>query len=838
MLISINSNAIDEGALITVDKNGIMRYDKTNREASFYGVNYTLPFAHAYRAISYLGLNHKKAIDKDVYHFARLGFNAYRIHIWDVEISDSNGNFIQNEHLDLLDYLIFKLKERNIKIIITAMTNFGNGYPEKNINTGGFSYLYDKCEIHDNLLAQASQERYLTQLVKHINPYTKMSYCDDICIIGFEINNEPCHKGTQKQTQDYINRMVNTLKKAGNKKPVFYNVSHNLNQIEAYYKSNIQGTTFQWYPTGLVSGNMLEGNFLPHVDEYFIPFKNVKGYRNKAKLVYEYDPADILYGYIHPAIVRSFRTAGFQWITQFAYDPIDIAQYNTEYQTHYLNLAYTPQKAISLKIAAEAARTLPLFKSFGKYPQDTIFEDFRVSYKLNLSELNSTDKFYYSNNTDSKVKDINSLNSIAGCGNSTVVNYDGTGAYFLDKLESGIWRLEVMPDAVVLNDPFQKTSLKKDVVKIIWNEWDFTMFLPDFNNEFSIVGINDGNDCKKNCYAGLIPLIKPGVYILKKQGVVEKNQWDAKSKFNNIELGEFIAPKSNLKSCEIVHVPKNMIEKGDSLLINAQILCEKQPDSVIIYLDNISFWRSNNHYYKMNISKAFTYSASLPTSRFYNNCNYNIVVFTDGKSYTFPQRVEGNPLDWDFVESKYYNTKIVEPASPIILFSSDNNLNKMNVLMLPQWGEFHEVVIHATPYENSCVRFRVQSDADNSILYLQRNIKKIIQNRPQKLSNCEYICISTINSDINFDIGFVTEMGLTYKKSIRADSNIVKIPLSEFKQTQTVLTPRSYPEFMRKYFVPDIELPFDIKVADKLEISLNLTKGVSETLEIQNIWIE
>lgn len=45
---------------------------------------------------------------------------------------------------------------------------------------------------------------------------------------------------------------------------------------------------------------------------------------------------------------------GFQWITQFAYDPIDLAFANTEYQTHFLNLAYTPGIRLSaMKIAAE-----------------------------------------------------------------------------------------------------------------------------------------------------------------------------------------------------------------------------------------------------------------------------------------------------------------------------------------------------------------------------------------------------------------------------------------------------------------------------------------------------
>lgn len=139
--LSAFAQAEPKEPVIYIDESGVMRWSDSDREASFYGVNYTLPFAHAYRAINYVGKNHKEAIDKDVYHFARLGFNAYRIHIWDVEISDSEGNVINNDHLDLLDYLIAKLKERNIRVLITAMTTFGNGYPEKNQKTGGFSYL-------------------------------------------------------------------------------------------------------------------------------------------------------------------------------------------------------------------------------------------------------------------------------------------------------------------------------------------------------------------------------------------------------------------------------------------------------------------------------------------------------------------------------------------------------------------------------------------------------------------------------------------------------------------------------------------------------------------------
>ncbi len=42
------------------------------------------------------------------------------------------------------------------------------------------------------------------------------------------------------------------MKKAGNRKPVFYNVSHNMQQIEAYYSTPNKELLYQWYPIGLL----------------------------------------------------------------------------------------------------------------------------------------------------------------------------------------------------------------------------------------------------------------------------------------------------------------------------------------------------------------------------------------------------------------------------------------------------------------------------------------------------------------------------------------------------------------------------------------------------------
>ncbi|MCZ7599393.1 MAG: hypothetical protein M5U09_19080 [Gammaproteobacteria bacterium] len=59
-----------------------------------------------------LGLDRRQVIEQDLDHLVRLGLQALRLHCWDREISDHEGNLLDNEHLALLDYLIAAAKRR------------------------------------------------------------------------------------------------------------------------------------------------------------------------------------------------------------------------------------------------------------------------------------------------------------------------------------------------------------------------------------------------------------------------------------------------------------------------------------------------------------------------------------------------------------------------------------------------------------------------------------------------------------------------------------------------------------------------------------------------------
>jgi len=230
---------------VIVDDNGVMRWKNSNEEVKGFGLNYTVPFAHAFRSAQKMGIDPKEAIDNDVYHFSRLGFDLFRVHVWDTQISDTLGNLIQNEHLDTFDYLLKKLKEKNINFIITPIAFWGNGWPESDSYSPGFSYKYGKDACLTNPEAIKAQENYLAQFLNHVNPYTKVAYKNEPNIIAFEVSNEPHHRGNPKEVTKFIEGMVAAMQSTGTKKPIFYNITHAVQLNEAYFEAGIQGGTFQ-----------------------------------------------------------------------------------------------------------------------------------------------------------------------------------------------------------------------------------------------------------------------------------------------------------------------------------------------------------------------------------------------------------------------------------------------------------------------------------------------------------------------------------------------------------------------------------------------------------------
>jgi hypothetical protein len=805
--------------LVYVDKEGRLRWEKDHAEVYLFGVNYTVPFAYGYRSVKALNIDPEKEIDQDVYHLARMGADAFRVHIWDTEISDTAGNLLQNEHLKLFDYLIYRLKQRNIKIIITPIAFWGNGYPQRDEKTAGFSSKYNKGQATVNERAIQAQENYLKQLLQHVNPYSKLNYRDEPDIIAAELNNEPSHSGPKANVTAYINRLVAAAKSIGWTKPLFYNISQSPYYADAVAKSNVNGYSFQWYPTGLVAGHEQKGNFLPNVDRYAIPYDTIPEFKNKARMVYEFDAADVLQSCMYPAVARSFKLAGFQWVTQFAYDPIGTAYANTEYQTHFLNLAYTPAKAISFLIANRVFHQLPRNKDYGTYPADSVFDAWHVSYTQALSEMNTEREFYHSGTTASSPADPSKLEHIAGVGSSAIVEYKGYGAYFIDKLENGVWRLEVMPDAITIRDPFERPSPSREAVHIQWMDQPMKIHVADLGSDFDIKGINADNNYQVNASNGSF-IIKPGTYLLVKKGKLA-SKWTDDKMMGSLHLNEFVAPQSYSKDPYVKHTPPIELGAGVSFVVDAKIVNISQAAKVTLQV-NRAFGPPLS--IEMTKETPYDFSATIPAAQVTPGIlAYRILVHDGDRYIAFPGAHEGDPYNWAYLNNDYWQAFVAVANGKLSLFNANADKGAVNTYF-PGYGRNNGGVQFTAGEETGQLALKGIFTAIKKDQFMGFQLyvgDKVRYRLPEVASYAKVVVRARMQSGQSghLRLALINNDGSGYSAIVELTDQYqnIEIPLSAFKPDSRLLLPRPYPDFQPLWFKAASFSGLNISKLDKLE---------------------
>jgi hypothetical protein len=824
---------------VFVDKSGVLRWQKTKREVALFGVNYTAPFAYSYRALGQVGADREKAIDQDVYHLSRLGLDAFRLHVWDIEITDTLGNLQQNDHLRLLDYLIAKLKARNIKIILTPIAYWGNAYPEPT-NTGpGFSSIYDKGQAYTNPRAIKAQENYLGQFLNHRNQYTGLLNRQDPDIIAYEVCNEPNYHPPLAPVTSFANRMVAAMRATGYAKPIFYNIAESPSVKDAILDANVQGFSFQWYPENLVSGHELKGNFLPYVDQYPLPYVGDKRFDKRAKMVYEFESADVLQPIMYPSMARSFRAAGFQWATQFAYDPLGIAFANTEYQTHYLNLAYTPAKALSMLIASRIFHTQPRGQAVPRYPADSTFGAALVSYRRQLSQWNAPTEFFYTASTNDKPVQPAALRHVAGVGSSAVVQYGGSGAYFLDRLAPGVWRLEVLPDAVPVRDPFATASLSKVVTRIEWNEQSLTLALTDLGADFQLQGLNEGNAAQAQASVGQLR-VRPGAYLLTKAGQ-DGRAWTPQTLVGTRRLGEYVAPPATPGAPQVRHLPAAQATAGQPLAVAATVAGASPTDSVLLVAQH---YAGPTRSLAMQPGPANTWTASVPAALTYPGLlRYWVVLKKAGQpALTFPGGQPGTPRDWDFYPAATpWEVPLVAATAPLPLFTAalDRDAVEAKGISWTNWTDY-TTTASGTPALRLLVnpaKAGQPAPEAGPASTLRAFLGPKLAGRRTDLGNFSELIIKASSNQpaaTHLRVALVSRDGVAYEAAVPAlaAGGEARVPLSALRPAPLLLTPRPYPGFLPLTYSPAASPAFRLAEVEVLQLIVDQPAGLGEQLQV------
>lgn len=684
------------------DDQGVIRWQANHEEVRLFGANYCAFSGGDYRMAAMVGADHKTLIDTDMAHFARMGWDGLRLCTWgDWENADTEGNFIENEHSQLMDYLVTKATERGIYMLLTPIHTYNPAWADKfndpSYAPKGFSSIYPRPELGTNPQAIAAQTKYITQMLNHVNPHSQKALKDEPNILLVEMINEPIHHPENlSQSIEYINTLVDAVRSTGSQQITFHNLTQDFKIIDALAASKVQGASFGWYPSGLVSGRELRGNFLPSVDNYdgLLDPKIA----SKARIVYEFDQGDLNTGYLFPAIARSFREVGTQFAAIFAYDMLDSAPYNLGWQTHFVNLVHTPRQAVSAVIAGEAMRRLPAKQDFGSYPENNQFGDFSVDYTTDSSLLNAADAYMNAGDTHIKPRNSKSLTRLVGFGSSPLVSYEGTGAYFLDKVSDGLWRLEVYPDAMLVSDPFAQQRPDKIVSRLYFKNWPMTLQLPDLGKHFSATPITLPNGSQGDAQVARNSSIKvaPGVWLLSKKAKPDLNSLP--KQINRVGFTEYHVNKVQTYPDTVLPLTAAEFIEGQDVAIRVRFASAATPEHLSLYLRSASGWFDQP--IPLTRLQGYDYGTTLPAKDLpAGHYDYMITYEHDGKAVSFPGAITGKPGKWPFSMENPWHFSVNKASTPLEIFNARADFSQLSFVRLRE-GE-NTNFYNLTPGEHS-----------------------------------------------------------------------------------------------------------------------------------------
>ncbi|MCK5702468.1 MAG: hypothetical protein KAI29_14990, partial [Cyclobacteriaceae bacterium] len=298
------------------------------------------------------------------------------------------------------------------------------------------------------------------------------------------------------------------------------------------------------------------------------------------------------------------------------------------------------------------------------------FGPFRISYEEFTSEMISDEKFIYANNTARMPTNPEKLRQIIGYGSSPIVQYDGFGTYFLDKIEESVWRLEVYPDARIISDPFAKMSKDKVVSRLIYNQWPMSIHLKDLGSDFTVLPINQANSYSTIANERQIE-IQPGVYILFNKPNFSMS--DLPSHIGVLKFDEYEVPEQDEYFLDLVHYEKEECISGKPVTISAEVLSSEKVSEVNLYMGKR---KSGGGFWKipMERTKGYNWTTTIPDEKnvpgYYD---YLISVKTTKDSLTFPSEAQKLPDAWDYYDNQSWQLRIVNPSTALRLLRPEKD---------------------------------------------------------------------------------------------------------------------------------------------------------------------
>lgn len=471
-------------------RDGVLRYPD-GQEVALWGTQYYPQSIDQYTSLRKLGIDPRRSADEDLEDFVQTGIDILRIHVFDSEITDAQGNLIVNDHLDVLDYLIAQCNRRGIYLMLTPIAWWGS--PEATRDS--FSRNTPMQAMHSWPAMWPIQANYLRQFLSHKNPYSGNRLADEPSVVLLEVMNEPLYwnytavaagvpefprlgaEAAQRgmdgvrgawfecmpqewrnpvtfawfrygTLRRYIDTMIEAIRSTGAKQPIgfAYHYARDPELVQAIADSRSDAVTLGGYPGGL-STIQDDRNLIARLDapDTFHPID--PRLAGKARLVYEYDAAGMRrQADVYPVLALQWRRLGVQVACQFQYDAKALAHVNWAWGVHYLNLWHTPEKFASFLIGGEVFRRLPRGARFDLPPDDQVFGPAAASFHRNTSVLAAGDTYMQASAAGWQPLPVpENPRHILSVGTCPYFEYEGTGIVDLS-IEGPAATLRIYPD--------------------------------------------------------------------------------------------------------------------------------------------------------------------------------------------------------------------------------------------------------------------------------------------------------------------------------------------------------------------------------------------------------
>ena len=477
----------------------------------------------------------KKVTDESFDEIERLGAELIRVHLMPADFTNDKGDVFDTIWLDTFMYVMAEAQKRGLYVYLTILNHLDHDGTQFPYNKESFAASFPREDWMVDPDVIMATENCIKQLLNHRNPYNGelLKFHSSLAVI--EPINEPSYwwfekwvdfnkKGNRdkfeswsyQNTKKYINRIVDLIRSEGVTQPIVWNcgwpklIQKNKAAFNAIADSKVDGVSFCLYPgqSDLKkpfwknTEELSDKNYLPYIkdcaeNEDWLGWLYSDSFKNKAKLVYEYETFCNQSGYLYPAMAEFFRSVDAQIAAQWTYGLTGYAKYLGG--SHVFNLKTTPKKAASFMVAKKQ------------------FKDIQTSYsyKTRSSAVMHDGELIYSGEINIESELLPS--AIIGVGNSPYVEYSGSGLYFIEPDNNGSFYIEIMPDVKFLNPHWKELHTGDAVVALAENTSNiFTLKLPGLDDSW--VYRKEGHRWELISKSINFPSFKakPGKYIIEK----------------------------------------------------------------------------------------------------------------------------------------------------------------------------------------------------------------------------------------------------------------------------------------------------------------------------------